>query len=183
MNAIALMPSPLLSWLGHQNHPPCYPMGSTKRGREKRNSTKMQWSSPVQMLYTSCLLYASWQPEKLSSNSIYFFIFIRVIFPNRKLKLPSQVAELRGPALPRSKAQALTTPPHGTWCLHSWSPRSVLTASARGFLYTMRVSPPYLGVLSWWEHPVYPGHVFLFCAVENTSHLSRITHMSHELWG
>lgn len=157
-------------------------MDSTKRRREKRKETKMQRPRHVQMLYTDDLIHVSWQPYKLNSRSrniiLFFVIFTTVILPTTKLKLPSQVAVLTS-----SKAQAPCNRTAWHWCLNSPSPHTVLTPCARGFYCTLMLPPPYLRVCSWWERPVCPGHAFLFCALENTPQLSRVTHMDCELWG
>lgn len=59
-------------------------MDSTKRRREKRKETKMQWLKHIQMLYTDDLIYVSCQPYKLNSRSrsiILFFVIFTTFFP------------------------------------------------------------------------------------------------------
>ena len=162
-------------------------MDSTKRRTEKKKETKTQ-GKHIQMLHgrSKIRVLTTLQVEQQQQQEYYPLIchLHESHFPTTKLKLPSQVAELEAQFWQAPKLKPLATPSHGTWCLNSPSTHTVLTPAARGFCYTVMATSPYLGILSQWEHPVYLGHVFVFCcALENTPQLSWVPYMDRELWG
>lgn len=56
-------------------------------------------------------------------------------------------------------------------------------AISQRLVCAIRLPLPYLSMLPFREYPIYFVHSFLFCALDNTSHQGRFTHMHSQLKG